>query len=562
MKQSVYDRLYREIRMIDPETIIIMESIWDMHLPDPMYVHNGHLDINVRYSGKTVPWDKNLMYSMHVYDSSRDGFEGRVRELTQARKNWGVGVHIGEFNNDGQGHQYDAYRLYNDNKINWNMWTYKIGGANMGNWSLFQSPYKSNANPMTDSFETIRKSRWGDSIRTFRQGTNTLINDFSETEMYDIYSSGQRHRITGVIYSSNQSGFPLGGASGPILADDNDTGSGLVTDGSVSRNALSVPVINPATSTFNSAGRQNVTITGAAADAVIHYTVNGLTPTRDSPRYTGAFSVELIADQTVIIRARAFTDDGVAAPTVYAAYAVGKTSVPSFSNNEAWPSAPFNLVISAQSGAEIWYSLNGGDFTLYSGPVNIASSVTVTAYAIRSGMSKSESSARIYKFGTPPKTYHTFRDLNGVRANEETQIAAAASDWEYSLNGRAAAMTVMRPGMPGAGERSVTILPEGGGVFETAGYNYLIIVFKDPGNNSFWINFNRSPAGSNSGWSDNANIAAVPSSSIAGQWVMSAIPIANAGARINSIIFGQYNAGTYLIDSIYLAVNADDPPRR
>jgi len=564
----VYDRLYREIRKIDPDTIIIMETVWDMHLPDPKYAHNGPLDINDRFSGKTVPWDKNIMYSMHVYDHGRDfdssvsqssppargSIDFRVWELTEARKKWGVGVHIGEFNNDAQGNQYDAYRLYNSNKINWNMWTYKIGGSNMGNWSLFQSPYRSNANPMTDSFETIKNSRWGESIRTFRRGTNTAINDYSQTDMLSVYSSGQRQRIVGVINA------PIGGASGPVLADDNDTGSGLAA-GAVTRKMPAKPVINPSTMTFNTAGRQNITITCADANAVIRYTVNGLTPSRDSALYTGAFALDAAADKTAVVRARSFTEDGVSS-TAHAAYTVRKTAVPSFSSGEAWPDGPFNLSIRAEGGAEIWYSLNGGVYTLFTSPINIASSVTVTSYAVRSAMSKSETVSRVYKFGTPPKMYHNFASLDGVRAGNYANVSNADSDWEYSPNGKAAAMTVLNSGMPGMGERSLVIAPEGGGVFDASGFNYMIIVFKDPANNSYWININRDSSGAVSGWSDHKNIAASPASSSAGQWVMSAIPVVNTGMRINNITFGQYNANTYLIDCIYFAVNADDPPKR
>ena len=39
----LYDRLYREVRSVDPNTIIIMEGIWSMNLPNPVYVHNGQI---------------------------------------------------------------------------------------------------------------------------------------------------------------------------------------------------------------------------------------------------------------------------------------------------------------------------------------------------------------------------------------------------------------------------------------------------------------------------------------------------------------------------------------
>jgi hypothetical protein len=108
--------------------------------------------------------------------------------LTEARRKWGVAIHIGEFNNDGQGNQTAAYQLYNDNKINWNMWTYKIAGANMGNWSLYQARNKAKADPHTDSFETI-KEKWGETLRTFNEGTNTPANGYTQTGMYSIFAT-------------------------------------------------------------------------------------------------------------------------------------------------------------------------------------------------------------------------------------------------------------------------------------------------------------------------------------------------------------------------------------
>jgi aryl-phospho-beta-D-glucosidase BglC (GH1 family) len=172
----MYDILYRAVRSVDPDTICIMEGIWSMNLPDPKYVHNGGLDQNSRYSGKTAVWF-NVMYSMHLYDSKWNDINNRVNELIRARNNWKVAVHVGEFNN-GDNQQTNAYKLYNENKISWNMWTYKIAGSNMGNWSLYQAAEKAKADPRTDSFETI-KQKWGETLSTFFSGTNDLNNDFS-----------------------------------------------------------------------------------------------------------------------------------------------------------------------------------------------------------------------------------------------------------------------------------------------------------------------------------------------------------------------------------------------
>ncbi|MCL2138654.1 MAG: chitobiase/beta-hexosaminidase C-terminal domain-containing protein, partial [Treponema sp.] len=280
----------------------------------------------------------------------------------------------------------------------------------------------------------------------------------------------------------------------------------------------------------------------------------------DSPQYTGPLSIDLPADKPFLVKARAFKD-GAASPMAIAEYTVRKTAMPVFGFTESWPSGPFSLAMNCpDTGAEIWYTLNNGAETRYQNPITVSVSTTVRAYAVRSGLSRSDTAMRVYKYGTLPKMYHNFKTLAGVKEGSATRIETVSSDWEYTANSQALAMSITSSGEPSVGNRSVTVSPEGGGVFDAAGYNYLIIVLKDPGNNSFWINFNRAPIGINSGWSDHANIGAVPAASVAGQWAVIVIPAANAGARISNITFGEWNSNTYLIDSIYFAMNADDPP--
>jgi aryl-phospho-beta-D-glucosidase BglC (GH1 family) len=209
----MYDILFCAVRSADTDKICIMEGIWSMNLPDPKYVHNGGLDQNSRYSGKTVVWT-NVIYSMHLYDNKSSDINKRVNELKRARNNWKVAVHVGEFNN-GDVQQTNAYNLYNDNKISWNMWTYKIAGANMGNWSLYQAARKEKADPRNDSFETI-KQKWGGTLTTFLKGTNDL-NGFSAMRgMEQFFIPGMEHTVNDVFTNSNQAGFPAGGNPSPI----------------------------------------------------------------------------------------------------------------------------------------------------------------------------------------------------------------------------------------------------------------------------------------------------------------------------------------------------------
>jgi len=212
----VYDILYREVRAVDPGKILMMEGIWSMNLPDPKYVHSGGLNTASRHSGKTVVWN-NVMYSMHLYDSSTSALNSRINELANARTNWKVAVHVGEFNN-GDTIQASAYTSYNTNKFSWNMWTYKVAGANKGNWSIHQGSTKTNVDPRSSghTFEQI-KQHWGTTLRTFNTGTTTLASGWSQqSSAYNWYTTGQSHTLTNVFTNSNQSGFPVGGTLGPI----------------------------------------------------------------------------------------------------------------------------------------------------------------------------------------------------------------------------------------------------------------------------------------------------------------------------------------------------------
>jgi len=121
-----------------------------------------------------------------LYDHSKRNIDKGVNELVHARDTWKVGVIVGEFKNDGEGLQGYAFRLYNTNKISWSLWTFKIAGASMGSWSLYQSIYRANVDPATDSIETI-KERWGEALRTFKPGTIIPTNGFVETNMLNLF---------------------------------------------------------------------------------------------------------------------------------------------------------------------------------------------------------------------------------------------------------------------------------------------------------------------------------------------------------------------------------------
>lgn len=151
---SVYDQMYKVIRAVDPDHVITMEAIWDRNcLPDP-----------AQYG-----W-KNLMYQMHVYDTSISGIDQRVNDLKYYQSQYGVAAYAGEFNCDSN----EEYVMtkFNNAGISWSTWAYKGSKQSSGsNWFLYYAnlPY---VDSTKDSYETIL-SKWGTPLKTSNFTTNT-----------------------------------------------------------------------------------------------------------------------------------------------------------------------------------------------------------------------------------------------------------------------------------------------------------------------------------------------------------------------------------------------------
>src|SRR5690606_23142314 len=79
-----------------------------------------------------------------------------------------------------------------------------------------------------------------------------------------------------------------------------DVQDGRVSETVLIRRPLSPPQILPHERAFTDS--QVVTIVSETPEAEIHYTLDGTSPTRSSPRYTGPFRI----DATAAIQARAY----------------------------------------------------------------------------------------------------------------------------------------------------------------------------------------------------------------------------------------------------------------
>ena len=152
---KAYDNIYKAIREIDKNHIISFEGVWSTTvLPDP---------IKMGY--------ENMLYQLHLYDSEKGMIRYRVDELKTARKDWGVAVVIGEYNN----HECEAYaqKKYEKNDISRIKWTYKTYNAGT-TWGIFNKDVE-RIDIKTASYEEI--------ITFITENTKTQSFNFNAEEM-------------------------------------------------------------------------------------------------------------------------------------------------------------------------------------------------------------------------------------------------------------------------------------------------------------------------------------------------------------------------------------------
>ena len=152
---KAYDTLYKAIREIDKNHIISFEGVWSTTvLPNP----------------KEMGYE-NMLYQLHLYDSEKGMIRYRVDELKTARKDWGVAVVVGEYNN----HECEEYaqKKYDKNDISRIKWTYKTYNAGES-WGIFNKDVE-RIDIKTASYEEI--------LIFIKENTKTESFNFNAEEM-------------------------------------------------------------------------------------------------------------------------------------------------------------------------------------------------------------------------------------------------------------------------------------------------------------------------------------------------------------------------------------------
>ena len=255
-------------------------------------------------------------------------------------------------------------------------------------------------------------------------GTNlgSTLDQYSAKQSYPTttfgnvtFSSTGTHTIVLTVTGKNPS------SSSYFLSADKFTFGGQVA----------APSFSPAGGTYTSA--QTVTITTAASGAIIRYTTDGSTPSETAGTiYSGPVSLGVTTTLTAIAYESGFTDSAVTS----AAYTINipQVAAPSFSPaGGTYTSAQTVAISTATDGAIIRYTTDGStpsetNGTIYSGPVRIGVTTTLTAIAYESGFTDSAVTSAAYTINIPQVAAPSFSPAGGTYTSAQTVAISTATD--------------------------------------------------------------------------------------------------------------------------------------
>ena len=169
------DKLYREIRKVDPDHIICMEAIWDPSaIPGP----------------SVYGWE-NIVYQEHLYDITNFTILRKVNEIEKSGYN--APFYIGEFYPRGLTTFGYMLSLFNKMDYSWTTWTYKGAGPDADNspWFLYGSDEIEKIDYENDSYDTLMK-KFGEVLRTdggkFKKTTFAEYAEYFTSGEYDSMS--------------------------------------------------------------------------------------------------------------------------------------------------------------------------------------------------------------------------------------------------------------------------------------------------------------------------------------------------------------------------------------
>ncbi|MCU1321300.1 MAG: hypothetical protein JWM43_949 [Acidobacteriaceae bacterium] len=166
-------------------------------------------------------------------------------------------------------------------------------------------------------------------------------------------------------------------------------------------NSTATPTFNPGAGSYNVS--QTVTIADSTPGAVLYCTTDGTTPTASSPHCSQPTTVFKSEFLLAIAIAPGKTPSAVA--SVGYTINLNAAATPTFSPaGGSYTSAQTVVINDATAGANLYYTTDGSvpsaSSTLYTGPITIAKSTTLSAIAIASGFANSGVASASYVVGT------------------------------------------------------------------------------------------------------------------------------------------------------------------
>ena len=174
----------------------------------------------------------------------------------------------------------------------------------------------------------------------------------------------------------------------PLTVSEITGGAYTYTSSEVVKETVATPAITPNGGELKY-GNNTVSIACDTDGATIYYTTNGATPTTNSTKYTGAFTLSSNATVKAIAVKTGWNNSSVASASF--TYTVETVATPVIAPNGGEIEAGTTISIScATSGATIYYSTNGAEpTTVYSAPFALNEAATVKAVAKKTGWNNS-----------------------------------------------------------------------------------------------------------------------------------------------------------------------------
>jgi subtilase family serine protease len=174
-----------------------------------------------------------------------------------------------------------------------------------------------------------------------------------------------------------------------LAAETGYTNSSIASASFTMYPVIPTPTITPGGGSFEVA--QSVRITDSRSGVTIYYSTDGATPSSNSTPYSGPFTVSTSETVQAIAVETGYTQSGVAVSAITINSVL--TSPIISPNGGTFTSSQTVSLTDSQSGAQIYYTSDGSapttNSTLYTAPLTVASSETITAIAMESGFTTS-----------------------------------------------------------------------------------------------------------------------------------------------------------------------------